>query len=269
MPSLLSWRAAGPRRRMSFWPASLRSPAAPPPSPLVLQRGEKAGVSASDSSEQQPDEAKAGWQAFERNSAESREHMHAPIDRQGQRKRQACGAAPRSAVNKTVPQCGSSVNDAGGCRAPACLMRRNSMQGRPAWWHASLYTEKRPYACKRSDAAFSKQEEVGDDEATARKWEHAAAANSPTFPLSLPLVRSFLASFLCNRSNGFPCSLSLYPLPAQTDREPSRAFVFSLCLSFCSLLPNPIFLLFLSTQRQHRGLSLKCPIHTNWLSPGL
>lgn len=123
MPSLLSWRrAAGPRRRMSFWPASLRSPAAPPPSPLVLQRGEKAGVSASDSSEQQPDEAKAGWQAFERNSAESREHMHAPIDRQGQRKRQACGAAPRSAVNKTVPQCGSSVNDAGGCRAPACGM---------------------------------------------------------------------------------------------------------------------------------------------------
>lgn len=117
----------------------------------------------------------------------------------------------------------------------ACLMRRNSMQGRPAWWHASLYTEKRPYACKRSDAAFSKQEEVGDDEATARKWEHAAAANSPTFPLSLPLVRSFLASFLCNRSNGFSLSL----LPAQTDREPSLCFLSLLEFLFSS--PKPSF----------------------------
>jgi hypothetical protein len=87
--------------------------------------------------------------------------------------------------------------------------------------------------------------------------------------LSLSPARSFLPCFLPLQPQQWLLLLTLsLSLPSPHRQTGSRAFVFSLCLSFCSLLPNPIFLLFLNTQRQRRGLSLKCPIHTNWLSPG-
>jgi hypothetical protein len=150
------------------------------------------------------------------------EHMHAPIDRQGQRKRQACGAAPRSAVNKSVPQCGSRVNDAGGCRAPACGMPdATQFNARTAGMVAcvALYGEE----TVRMQAKRCSVQQAGGGGRRRGDSEEVGACSSCKLTnfssLSLPLVRSFLASFLCNRSNGFSCSLSLYLSPPRTDRQ--------------------------------------------------